>query len=75
MKGHLELVPLAEIGHGIFRPLVGLGQKHAVLKLAVDMSAQLFYEGMVFRQIFATGALALVKIRHGIDAEPIDAHG
>ncbi len=36
---HVALVALTEIGRSVFRPLVGLGQKEAVLELRVDVGA------------------------------------
>ena len=44
VEGHVALVAVAEVGDGVLRPLVGLGQQHAVRELLVDVRAQLLAE-------------------------------
>ena len=53
VKCHVALVAVAEIGDGFFRPLIGLGEQHAIAIFLIHMAAQLFQELMGFRQIFA----------------------
>ena len=42
MKRHVTLVAGAEIGDRLFRPLIRLGEQHAIAVFLVDMAAQLF---------------------------------
>ncbi len=74
MKRHVTFVAVAEIRDGIFRPLIGFGQQHAVAIFLVDVLAQLAQRLVRLRQVLAVGALALVKIGHGVQPQPIDAH-
>ena len=41
VEGHVALVAVAEVVDGVLRPLVGLGQQHAVGEARVDVGAQL----------------------------------
>ena len=41
VEGHVALVAVAEVGDGVLRPLVGLGQQHAAAVVGVDVGAQL----------------------------------
>ncbi len=74
VKGHVAFVALAEIGDGVLRPLIGLGQDHAAGILAVHMLAQFFQEDVRLGQVFAVGAFPLVEIRHGVQAETVHSH-
>ena len=74
VEGHMALIPLAEVGSGLGRPLVGLGQEHAVGELAIDMFPELSEEGVGLREVFATGALPLKEVGHGVQAKPVHAH-
>ncbi len=73
VEGHVTLVPLAEIGDRILGPLVRFCQQYSVLKPVVDVAAELLQEGVRLRQVLAAGALALVEIGHGVEAEPVHA--
>ena len=54
---HVALVALAEIGHGIFRPLIGLGEQHPIGELRIDVRAQLAEEGVGLGQVLAVRIL------------------
>ena len=73
VEGHVALVAVAEVGHRELRPLVGLGQQHAVGEALVDMAAQSLQEGVRLGQVLAAGALALVEVRDGVQAQAVDA--
>ncbi len=75
VEAHVALVAVAaaEVGDGILRPLVGLGQQHAVFVLAVQVAAQLLEEDVRLGQVLATGAVALVQVGDGVEAQAVDA--
>ena len=70
----MALVALAEVGDRILRPLVRLGQQHAVAVLGVHVRAQLAQERVRLGQVLAVGALALVQVRDRVEAQAVDAH-
>ena len=72
MKIHMAFVAVAEIAGGVFGPLVGFRQQHAVLEARVDVAAQLFQEGMRLGKVLAVGPVALEEIGHGVEAQPVD---
>ncbi len=74
MKIHVPFVAVAEIGGGVFGPLVGLAQKHPVLVLPVDMGPEFLEECVGLREVFTVGALAFVEIGNGVEAQPVDPH-
>ena len=79
VKGHVafvavDAVGVAEILLGVFRPLIGFGQQHAVRVVGVNLGADLFKNLVGFRQVFVIGAIALDQIGNGIQAQAIDAH-
>jgi len=73
VEAHVALVAVAEVGHGVLRPLVRLGEQHLVAELLVDVPAELAEERVGFRQVFAVRALALEEVRHCVEAEPVDS--
>ena len=70
----MAFIPVAQVGHGVLRPLVGLGQQHAILEFAVHMSPQLFQKGVRLGEILAVRALAFIEIWHGVKAQAVDPH-
>ena len=60
MKIHVRLVALSEIGDGILRPLIRLGQEHAARELLIHVRPQLSQVSVRFRQVFAVGFFALI---------------
>ena len=74
VKGHVAFIAVAEIGHGIFGPLVRFAQEHAVLELGVHVGPHFLQEPMRFREVFAVGPLALEEIRDGVQPQPVHAH-
>ena len=71
---HVALVAVAEVGGGVLGPLVGLGEQHAVRVAGVDVLAQPLQEVVGLGQVLAVGALALEQVRHGVEAQTVDAH-
>ena len=74
VERHVAFVAVAEVGHRVLGPLVGLGEQHAVAVLGVELAAQLLQEGVGLGQVLAVGALALVEVRHGVEPQAVDAH-
>ncbi len=74
VERHVAFVAIAEVGDRILRPLVGLGQEHAIGVVRIDVAAHLLEELMRLRQVLAVGALALEQIRNGVEPHAIDAH-
>jgi hypothetical protein len=74
VEGHVALVAVAEVGHQILGPLVGLGEKHPAGILLVHVAAQLLEELVGAGQVLAVGALLLVEVGDGVEAHTVDAH-
>ena len=74
MKSRVTFVARAEVLHGVFGPLVGLGQQHPPLEPRIDVGPQFFEEGVRFGQVLATGPLALEEIRHGVQTHSVHTH-
>ena len=72
--GHVALVAVAEVGDGVLRPLVGLGQQHAVGEARVDVAAQRLQHLVRLGQVLAVRALALEQVGHRVQPQPVDAH-
>ncbi len=73
VERHVELVAVAEVGAHVLRPLVGLGQQHAVAAvLAVDDAPKFAQDGVGLGQVLAAGALALDQVGHGVAAEAVE---
>jgi hypothetical protein len=73
VEGHMAFVAVAEVGDGVFGPLVGFGEEHAVFEFGVDVTSDGFEEGVGFGEVFAGGAFAFEEVGDGIEAEAIDA--
>ena len=71
---HVALVAVAEVRRRVLGPLVGLGQQHAVRVAGVHVLAQPLEDLVGLGQVLAVGALALVEVRHGVEAQAVDAH-
>jgi hypothetical protein len=63
----------AEIGDGIFRPLIGLGEEHSITVFSVDVITQFFEEGVSFRKTLAGSSFAFVEVRNGVEAHSVHA--
>ena len=70
---HVAFVAVAEIGADVFRPLVGLGEKHLAGRIGVKLGPDLLDDGVGFRQIFVVGSFALAQIRNCVQAKAVDA--
>ncbi len=69
----MALVALAEVGARILRPLVGLGQQHAVSVTFVQFGAEALQDFVGLGQVLVVGTLALDQIRHGVEPQAIHA--
>jgi len=74
MEVHVAHVAIAEIGCGVFRPLVGLGKQHPVGIVLVNMPAHTPEELEGLRQVLAVGPLSLIEIGNSIEPKPVNAH-
>ncbi|MNF64488.1 hypothetical protein D3C84_462210 [compost metagenome] len=68
------LVGVAEVQLSILRPLIGLGQQHAVGVVGVDFRTDLFQDVVGFRQVLIVGAIALDQVGNRVQAQAVDAH-
>ncbi|OSY49953.1 hypothetical protein BG846_04419 [Streptomyces fradiae ATCC 10745 = DSM 40063] len=77
VERHVALVAapgeVAEVVDDVLRPLVGLGEQHRVRVGGVDLLADPLQEGVGRREVLAVGAFLLVEVRHGVEAEAVDA--
>jgi hypothetical protein len=73
MEVHLALVAVPVIGGRVLGPLIGLGEEHAVLELHVDVRPEPLQKGVRLLEVLAVGPLALIEVRDGVEAEPVDA--
>ncbi len=77
VERHVALVAarggVAEVLHDVLGPAVGLGEQHPVGVQAVDLGPDPLEVGVGLRQAGAGGALALEEVRHGVQAEAVDA--
>jgi hypothetical protein len=60
--------------HRVLRPLVRLGQQHAVRELFVHVLAEHLQEGVGLGQVLADRALTLVEVGHRVQPQAVDAH-
>src|SRR5215813_12166882 len=67
-------LPLAEVGHGVLWPLIGLSQEHSIRVVRVYMGTQLLEELVRLGQVLAVGSLALIEVGNGVEAKAVDAH-
>ena len=74
MERHVALVTVPKIRRGVLGPLVGLGQEHAASKIGVNFTPYIFEQPVRFRQVLTMRAFALVKIRHGVQPQPVHTH-
>ena len=79
VEGHVAFVTrptvfAAEIQLGVFRPLVGFGEQHAVGVVGVDLGADRLEHRMGLRQVLVVGAVAFDQVRNRIQAQAVDAH-
>ena len=72
VERHVTFVAVAEVFARVLRPLVRLGQQHAVGELLIDVGAQLLQELVGLREVLAGGAFTFIQIRDGIEAQPVD---
>ncbi len=78
VERHVALVAaggrIAEIGDRVLRPLVGLGQQHAVGKLRVHVRPQLPEELVRLRQVLVVRPLALEQVGDGVQPQAVHPH-
>jgi hypothetical protein len=73
VEGHVALVAVAEVLHDVLGPLVGLREQHPVGVLGVHRRAHLLEEGVRLGEVLPVGPRALVEVRHGVEAEAVQA--
>ena len=73
VEGHVALVAVAEVLDDVGRPLVGLGQQHAVRVLGVDLRPHALEVVVRLGQVLAVRAVALVQVRHRVEPEAVHA--
>ena len=71
--GHVAFVAVTEVGPHVGRQLVGLGQQHPAGMPRIDVRADRLDDGVRLGQVLAARAIALDQVRHGVEAEAIDA--
>ena len=69
----MALVAVAEVLDDVGRPLVGLGEQDAVGVLGVDGRPDPAEEVVRLGEVLAVGALPLVEVGHGVEAEAVEA--
>ncbi len=79
VEGHVAFVAVvallfAKIQLGIFRPLVGFGQQHAVGVMGIDFGTDLLEHLVGLGQVLVVGAVAFDQVGNGIQAQAVDAH-
>ena len=74
VERHVTFVAVAEVRAHVGRPLIGLGQEHAVAVALVHRRAELLQHLVRLRQVLAVRALALDEVRHGVQPHAVDAH-
>ncbi len=78
VKSHVAFIAIrafavTKIQLGVFRPLIGLGQQHAVRIVRVDLGTNALEHLMGFRQVLVVGAVPLDEVRNGIQTQTVDA--
>lgn len=63
-----------EVQLGILRPLVGLGQQHAIGVVGVDLGADGLEHRVGLGQVFVVGAVTLDQVGNRVQAQTVDAH-
>ncbi len=74
VEAHVALVAVTEVLHHVLGPLVGLGEQHASGEPLVDVRAQLAQVLVGRGQVLPVGAVGLEQVRHGVEAEAVEAH-
>ncbi len=69
----MALVTVAEVLHDVLGPLVGLGQQHPARKEGIDLLAEPAQILVGLGQVLAVGAVPFEQIRHGVEAEAVQA--
>ena len=68
----MALVAVAEVLHHVGRPLVGLGEQHAVGVVRVDHLAHPLQERVGLGQVLAVRAVAFEEVRHRVETEAVE---
>ena len=74
VKRHVAFVAVAEVRQHVGRPLVGLGQKHPVAVVGVELAADLLDDRVALGEVLAVRPLALDQIRDRIEPHAVDTH-
>ena len=73
MERHVAFVAVAEVGADVGRPLVGLGEEHAVLVVLVEPAAHALEHVVRLREVLARRSLALDEIGDRVEAQAVHA--
>ena len=72
VERHMAFVARPEILQHIFRPLIGLGQQHAVAVARVELAAQPLQYLMCLGQVLVYRPFALNQIGNGVEPHAVD---
>ena len=67
----MAFVAIAEILQHIFRPLIGLGEQHAVAITPVEFAPQSAQQLMGLGEVFVDRSFALDQVRHCVEAHAV----
>ena len=73
MESHVAFFAAAKVSHDVGWPLIGLGQEHAFFVAGIHGLTQALEKDVRLREVFAVGAIPLVQIGDGIQAQAIHA--
>ena len=74
VERHVALVAVSEIGDGVLRPLVRLGQEQPVAELLVDALPDRLERLVRLGEVLAVRSLPLDEIGDRVQPEPVHAH-
>ena len=73
VERHVALVAVAEVGTDVGRPLVRLGEQHAIRIRGVERQPYPLQHVVRLLQVLADRAFALDQVGHGVEAQAVDA--
>ena len=73
VERHVAFVAVAEVRPHVGRPLVRLGEQHAIRIARVERRADLLEDLVRLVEVLADRALALDQVRDRVEPQPVDA--
>ena len=73
VERHVALVAVAEVLDHVGRPLVGLGEQHAIGVVRVDLGPHPLEVVVGLGEVLAVRVVRLVQVRHGVEPEAVHA--